>query len=370
MSDNSTSNVSVYQYVRLERTGFTLYDGEHSHTLGSISLDVASNAAVNVAYVGVITSDLYAFQRINDSWVRNYNSSMHPCQEPKTCGDYGLCNKDSVNCICPQGFVTKTDGGKGCMPSRTITDPSNSSTDGCTTAADKYEYVSVNVSFEPQISSVIAQSAKVCASMCLANCSCNVALYDPPSGSCSFFPIVQTMLTSVNSSQLMLLKVAATSEGKMKLGVILGCLIVGVICLGLIIASYIWWRRKRLKGAAHNDDEIFLQAIPRLPPRYTYKELEVATKGFDVKLGSGGFGAVYEGTDSSGAKIAVKKLEIMTGQSSVQVRAEVATIGSISHMNLVTLKGFCIEGDHKLLVYGGSLMEALDLKGALEMVVP
>ena len=350
MSDTSSSNVSLYQYVRLEQSGFILYDGEHSHTLGSIRLNAASNAIVNVAYVGAITSDLYAFHWTNTSWALNYNSSMHPCQAPQTCGDYGLCNKDPGTCTCPQGFVTKT-GGKGCMPLRTITGSSNSSTDGCTEAADKYEYVSVNVSFEPQIPAVISPSPKDCASMCLTNCSCNVALYDPPSGSCSFFPIVHTMLTSVNSSQLMLLKVAAIQESKMKLGVIVGCLMAGIICLGFIIASYIWWRRKRSKGAAHNDDEMFLQAIPRLPPRYTYKELEVATKGFDVKLGSGGFGAVYEGTDSSGAKIAVKKLEIMTGQSSVQVRAEVATIGSISHMNLVTLKGFCIEGDHKLLVY-------------------
>ena len=358
MSDNSTSNVtSLYQYVRLEQSGFTLYhDGELSPTLGLIPLDAASNdAAVNVAVVDPTSSDLYIFYWSNTSWVMNYNSSMDPCQVPQTCGDYGLCNKGSVTCTCPQGFVTKT-GGKGCVPSRTITGSSNSSTDGCTaTAADRYEYVSVNVSFEPQISSVIAQSAKGCASMCLTNCSCNVALYDPPSGSCSFFPILQTMLTSANSSQLMLLKVAAASQGKMKLGVIVGCVMAGIIFLAFVIASYIWWRWKSSKkasaGAAHNDGEIFLQTIPRLPPRYTYKELEVATKGFDVKLGSGGFGAVYEGTDSSGAKIAVKKLEIMTGQRSVQVRAEVATIGSISHMNLVTLKGFCIEGDHKLLVY-------------------
>ena len=153
----------------LEQSGFTLYDdGDRSHTLGLIPLDAASNdAAINVAYVGAITSDLYAYHWTNTTWAFNYNSSMHPCQAPQTCGDYGLCNKDSVNCTCPQGFVTKT-GGKGCVPLSTMTGSSNSSTDSCTaTAADRYEYVSVNVSFEQQMSAVIAPSAKDCASVCL-----------------------------------------------------------------------------------------------------------------------------------------------------------------------------------------------------------
>ena len=257
MSDNSTSNVtSLYQYVRLEQSGFTLYhDGELSPTLGLIPLDAASNdAAVNVAVVDPTSSDLYIFYWSNTSWVMNYNSSMDPCQVPQTCGDYGLCNKDSVNCTCPQGFVTKT-GGKGCVPSIAITGSTNSSTDGCAAVADKYEYVSVNVSFEPQLSYIRAESVKHCASMCLTNCSCSVALYDPASGSCSLFPAIQTMPIRGNSSQMLLLKIASSegvSHHHMSVGVMVGIVLAGIIVLGFLIgAACIGWilcRRRRRKS--------------------------------------------------------------------------------------------------------------------------
>eukprot|EP00250_Pteridium_aquilinum_P022511 c25395_g1_i6 orf=53-1294(-) len=58
--------------------------------------------------------------------------------------------------------------------------------------------------------------------------------------------------------------------------------------------------------------------------------------------------------------LAVKKLEDGSGQSSGQFRAEVASIGSVSHMNLVTLKGFCHEGNARLLVYEHMRRGSLD----------
>ncbi|KAK1569192.1 hypothetical protein Q3G72_033670 [Acer saccharum] len=48
--------------------------------------------------------------------------------------------------------------------------------------------------------------------------------------------------------------------------------------------------------------------------------------------------------------IAVKKLESIS-QGEKQFRAEVSTIGNIQHVNLIRLRGFCSEGNSKLLVY-------------------
>lgn len=83
---------------------------------------------------------------------------------------------------------------------------------------------------------------------------------------------------------------------------------------------------------------------------FGYKDLQYCTKSFSEKLGQGAFGSVFKGTlrDSSG--IAVKKLDSIS-QGEKQFRAEVGTIGTIQHVNLVKLHGFCSEGDNRLLVY-------------------
>ncbi|XP_048566666.1 G-type lectin S-receptor-like serine/threonine-protein kinase SD2-5 [Triticum urartu] len=78
-------------------------------------------------------------------------------------------------------------------------------------------------------------------------------------------------------------------------------------------------------------------------------QLEVATKQFKDKLGEGGFGSVFEGLLGE-ERIAVKRLA-RAGQGKREFLAEVQTIGSIHHINLVRLFGFCAEKSHMLLVY-------------------
>ncbi len=161
----------------------------------------------------------------------------------------------------------------------------------------------------------------------------------------------------------------------------------GVMAVLLVLLSAIFLHRRRMQQAQQEmaEDESFLETLPGLPPRFSYKELMIATSNFSKKLGKGGFGSVYEGVlDGSGGggggdlasvsaaaaaaseedqqqqqqkittntrRIAVKQLEDI-GQGTKEFRAEVATIGNISHVNLVPLRGFCMEGTrHRLLVY-------------------
>ncbi|EFJ35790.1 hypothetical protein SELMODRAFT_79019, partial [Selaginella moellendorffii] len=56
-----------------------------------------------------------------------------------------------------------------------------------------------------------------------------------------------------------------------------------------------------------------------------------------------------EGVLRDGKKLAVKKLHSNKGQK--QFIAEVASLGTISHVNIVRLCGFCAELSHRLLVY-------------------
>ncbi|KAL7219067.1 hypothetical protein ACSBR2_012193 [Camellia fascicularis] len=67
-------------------------------------------------------------------------------------------------------------------------------------------------------------------------------------------------------------------------------------------------------------------------------------------MGSRGFGSVFKGALPDSIIIAVKKLESIN-QGEKQFRAEVNTLGTIQHINLVRLLGFCSKGNKKLLVY-------------------
>ncbi|KAA8524509.1 hypothetical protein F0562_010932 [Nyssa sinensis] len=68
------------------------------------------------------------------------------------------------------------------------------------------------------------------------------------------------------------------------------------------------------------------------------------------QMTSVGAAKAVEGKLPDSTVIAVKKLESIS-QGEKQFRAEVSTIGTIKHVNLVRLRGFCSEGKKKLLVY-------------------
>ncbi|XP_060965687.1 G-type lectin S-receptor-like serine/threonine-protein kinase LECRK4 [Cannabis sativa] len=91
---------------------------------------------------------------------------------------------------------------------------------------------------------------------------------------------------------------------------------------------------------------------------FSFVELEKATNGFKEQLGAGAFGVVFKGVvelvnNNITSIIAVKKLynNNMVKEGEQEFKAEVMSIGSTNHKNLVKLIGFCNEGQHRLLVY-------------------
>ncbi|KAG0522090.1 hypothetical protein BDA96_07G006900, partial [Sorghum bicolor] len=97
--------------------------------------------------------------------------------------------------------------------------------------------------------------------------------------------------------------------------------------------------------------ESFLQKQGTLHPKgYAYSEVKRMTKSFAHKLGQGGYGAVYKGNMPDGREIAVKMLKGTEGDSE-EFMNEVASISRTSHVNIVTLVGYCLQGSKRALLY-------------------
>uniref|UniRef100_A0A804II42 Protein kinase domain-containing protein n=1 Tax=Musa acuminata subsp. malaccensis TaxID=214687 RepID=A0A804II42_MUSAM len=110
--------------------------------------------------------------------------------------------------------------------------------------------------------------------------------------------------------------------------------------------------RRRSCGNSAQGVEAFLRQCGILAPkRYRYSEIKRMTKSFDDKLGQGGFGSVFKGALQDGRLVAVKVLKATKGHGGEEFINEVASISRTSHVNIVGLLGFCLEGSKRALVY-------------------
>jgi len=111
--------------------------------------------------------------------------------------------------------------------------------------------------------------------------------------------------------------------------------------------TYKYWKTRISIDAV----EKFLQMQQTLSPtRYAYTDITAITGHFREKLGQGGYGSVYKGALPGDVFVAVKMLanSCCNGDEFI---SEVSTIGSIHHVNVVRLVGFCSEEMRRALVY-------------------
>uniref|UniRef100_A0A453DUU8 Protein kinase domain-containing protein n=1 Tax=Aegilops tauschii subsp. strangulata TaxID=200361 RepID=A0A453DUU8_AEGTS len=86
------------------------------------------------------------------------------------------------------------------------------------------------------------------------------------------------------------------------------------------------------------------------PKRYMYSEIMKITSSHNDQLGKGGYGVVFKGRLHDGRLVAVKFLHDCKGNGDEFVN-EVMSIGRTSHVNVVSLFGFCLEGSKRALIY-------------------
>ncbi|KAF8026831.1 hypothetical protein BT93_F3347 [Corymbia citriodora subsp. variegata] len=111
------------------------------------------------------------------------------------------------------------------------------------------------------------------------------------------------------------------------------------------------WEVPLFKSEKDRDVEKLMQIHGSLVPRrYRYIDLKKMTNSFSDKLGQGGFGAVYKGEIRDVGLVAVKIL-IESKSSPEEFINEVVSISRTSHVNVITLLGFCYEGKKRALVF-------------------
>ncbi|CAK8532040.1 unnamed protein product [Lathyrus sativus] len=94
--------------------------------------------------------------------------------------------------------------------------------------------------------------------------------------------------------------------------------------------------------------------------KFTVLELKAITQHFSSSnfLGEGGFGPVHKGFIDDRVRpglkaqpVAVKLLDLESKQGHKEWLTEVVVLGQLRHRHLVKLIGYCIEDEHRLLVY-------------------
>ncbi|KAF8413688.1 hypothetical protein HHK36_001680 [Tetracentron sinense] len=294
------------------------------------------------------------------------------CDYPMVCGNYGICSNGQ--CSCPGATTSEATYFRQINDRQPKLGCSEVTPLSCG-ASQNHNFLELKdiTYFSLPWDLIFITDMETCKQACLNNCSCKAALFrygdNSSSGNCILPSQLYSLMNNVkemthyNSSAFMKVQISSIAQpptsdasstplpsGKKtrRSTVILGSSLGAFFGVLLIIS--IWVILFRKKRDVREDEEDYLDEVPGMPTRFSFENLKIATENFNRKLGQGGFGSVFEGVLSNDTKVAVKRLDGL-GQVKKSFLAEVETIGSIHHVNLVRLIGFCAEKSHRLLVY-------------------
>ncbi|CAL5375686.1 unnamed protein product [Camellia sinensis] len=272
------------------------------------------------------------------------------CGTPEPCFPYNVCSFDT-RCQCPSALNSSPN----CTPQLNILCNSSKSVINLLYVGEKLNYFALGF-----VKPFLKTHLNGCKEACLIHCSCVVLFFDNTTGNCFLFDHIGSFQRADLGSTGFISYVKVSNDGnngrKGKKRLVFLVIIAVPIVLAIVGLIYLRFQSGQTKNKLLepsqeiSEEDDFLDSVSGMPVRFSYNDLCSATKDFSVKLGQGGFGSVYQGMLPDGTKIAVKKLEGI-GQGKKEFRAEVSIIGSVHHVHLVNLKGFCAEGSHRLLVY-------------------
>ncbi|CAH9127636.1 unnamed protein product [Cuscuta epithymum] len=296
----------------------------------------------------------YTWYVETENWNIVWSTPKNPCSVYGFCGNMGFCDTSSSlsPCKCITGFEPRDD----------VSWDAGDFSSGCrlrdgTCGNDNGGFQQVRTAtYGGARSMSFTGTMATCKKRCLGNCSCLGFHYNEGSRVCTnmfgeLLNMRNSFSTSDDNDELFLRVktggVNAWNDNKKKTFLLIGasCFVVMVtFVLGL---SAFFILRRKILGQKTEEDKYEVMTNLKL---FSHHELHDATKGFSEKLGQGGCGAVFLGNLPDSSRVAVKRLD-RAGGSEKEFRAEISTLGNIQHINLVRLRGYCCEDNHRILVY-------------------
>jgi len=127
-----------------------------------------------------------------------------------------------------------------------------------------------------------------------------------------------------------------------------------IFACGIATYALIWHEKDRklrvTSTMERNIEDLVTLHGSFTPKRYDYSEVIKITYFLRSKLGKGSYGTVFSGRLDNGHLVAVKLLHLSKGNGEDFVN-EVMSISKTSHVNIVSLLGFCLEGSKRALIY-------------------
>ncbi|TVU19384.1 hypothetical protein EJB05_35529, partial [Eragrostis curvula] len=305
------------------------------------------------------------------AWNLVYAEPKARCAVPRGCGAFGVCG--GAACACARGFAprdaagwTLGDSTGGCVRNTELQQcgNKNGSSNGDHAGAKPDGFFRMDDVRLPDDGRIVTTGASSssgeddCRRACLVDCACTAYAYK---GSCVLWrndlqnlednyvdqPDAGTLYLRLAASDLP----HARSHKRRTIAIAVGA--AAAACVA-VAAAVLVVRTAMARRAAVATDEGGAGGVAS----YKYRDLQAFTKNFSDKLGGGAFGSVFRGhlpaatnDHATATAIAVKKLEGLR-QGEKQFRAEVSTLGTVQHVNLIRLLGFCSEAaDRRLLVY-------------------
>ncbi|CAA3031955.1 G-type lectin S-receptor-like serine threonine-kinase SD2-5 [Olea europaea subsp. europaea] len=291
------------------------------------------------------------------------------CQYPRSCGEYGVCREGQ--CSCPIS-LDKDQYFRSVQSQLPSLGCSRITPLSCQQSLNQHQLVEIeNVTFFNVIDLGAAfpniKDIDQCKQACLQNCSCGAAFFSYQNITDDGYCFLPDKILSIRESTFPRTDFAYRTNIKVQIpngvpelaplsppsvkksnntATIAGSCTGAFVILCFIVLILSWIRRR---NNIDHDEECIGQ-IPGLPMRFSYEELRLATEEFKEKIGGGGSGTVFKGRLGDGTDIAVKRLDNLSNRTK-EFLAEVQSIGSIHHFNLVKLIGFCAEKNCRLLVY-------------------
>ncbi|KAL6992949.1 hypothetical protein U1Q18_011064 [Sarracenia purpurea var. burkii] len=370
------SNLPV-SYMAINGSGLYLFGAN-----GSIIVIRAVLGASQFQIAKLESNGMFMVKSFSSShnWVSEFTDPADNCRIPNICGKLGLCS--AGQCSCLPGFYNDPGVIGDCTPadsSYSLPPACNFSTNGSdnqSNSSTSYMPLGNGLDyFSNDFTDPAIQSASLiaCQDLCSRNCSCLGIFHDKSSGSCYFLENHLGSFMAGSSDRMGYIKTLLSSSaanpngnnGRNRRFPIAALILVPSFGLFLLITlaavGILGCRRKWRKSMnqtvklgrrnSSSSEELDIISIPGLPVRFDFQELVSATENFSTQIGSGAFGTVYKGTLPDKTLIAVKKITSLGVQAKREFCAEIAVIGSIHHVNLVRLKGFCAQPAQRLLVF-------------------